>query len=95
MPGLYLKKIQESGMSSAQAAANREVVRAYKDQFDLNRRTLLDVLDSQNEYFVSKSNTVNAEYVEMFAVFRLLALKAELLSVLEVNYPREADPKKL
>jgi adhesin transport system outer membrane protein len=80
---------------SAQAAANREVVRAYKDQFDLNRRTLLDVLDSQNEYFVSKSNTVNAEYVEMFAVFRLLALKAELLSVLEVNYPREADPKKL
>jgi adhesin transport system outer membrane protein len=80
---------------SSQAAANREVVRAYKDQFDLNRRTLLDVLDAQNEYFVSRSNTVNAEFVEMFAVYRLLALKAELLEVLGVDYPREADPAKL
>ena len=38
---------------AAQADANTEVVKAYKDQFDLNRRTLLDVLDAQNELFVS------------------------------------------
>ncbi len=73
-----------------QAAANGEVVRAYKDQFNLDRRTLLDVLDSQNELFVSRSNTINAEFLEIFSVFRLLALKGNLLPTLGVAYPQES-----
>ncbi|MCB9987989.1 MAG: TolC family outer membrane protein [Rhodospirillales bacterium] len=77
---------------ASQADANTEVVKAYKDQFDLNRRTLLDVLDAQNELFVSRSNTVNSEYLEIFAVYRLLALKGELLAALGVDYPRESNP---
>ncbi|MCI5061176.1 MAG: TolC family outer membrane protein [Alphaproteobacteria bacterium] len=77
---------------SAQAAANAEVVRAYKDQFALDRRTLLDVLDSQNELFVSRSNTINAEFLEIFSVFRLLGLKGQLLPTLGVAYPRESAP---
>jgi adhesin transport system outer membrane protein len=75
---------------AAQADANTEVVKAYKDQFSLDRRTLLDVLDSQNELFVSRSNTINSEFLEMFAVYRLLALKGALLPTLEVPYPRES-----
>lgn len=80
---------------TSQVAANSEVVKSYKDQFDLNRRTLLDVLDSQNELFVSRSNLVNAEFLEMFAVYRLLALKGNLLSSLDVPKPRESDPAKM
>ena len=76
---------------AAQAAANTEVVRAYKDQFSLDRRTLLDVLDSQNELFVSRTNTINAEFLEMFSVFRLLALKGQLLPTLDVAFPREVE----
>ncbi len=79
---------------SSQATANVEVVKAYKDQFDLNRRTLLDVLDSQNELFVARANAVNAQYLEMFAVYRMLALKGDLLKTLEVSMPRESDPAK-
>lgn len=75
---------------SNQADANIEVVKAYKDQFNLDRRTLLDVLDAQNELFVSRSNTVNSEFLEMFAVYRLLALKGELLPVLGVPYSAES-----
>ena len=75
---------------AAQAAANSEVVRAYKDQFALDRRTLLDVLDAQNELFVSRSNTINSEFLEMFSVFRLLSLKGQLLPTLGVAYPRES-----
>ena len=75
---------------AAQADANTEVVKAYKDQFNLDRRTLLDVLDAQNELFVSRSNTINAEFLEMFAVYRLLALKGALLPTLELEYPRES-----
>ncbi len=77
---------------TSQAAANQQVVRAYMDQFDLDRRTLLDVLDSQNELFVSRSNALNNEVLEMFAVYRLLSLKGELLPTLEIAYQAEVDP---
>lgn len=76
---------------STQAAANTEVVRAYKDQFSLDRRTLLDVLDAQNELFVSRTNTINAEFLEMFSVFRLLGLKGQLFPTMGIAYPRESS----
>jgi adhesin transport system outer membrane protein len=76
----------------AQADANAMVVQAYKDQFNLDRRTLLDVLDSQNEWFVSRSNAINNGYLEIFAVYRLLALQGDLLPTLGVSYPKEANP---
>jgi adhesin transport system outer membrane protein len=75
---------------AAQAVANEKVVAAYKDQFELDRRTLLDVLDSQNELFVSRSNAVNSEYLEMLAVYRLLALKGKLLPTMGASVPVEA-----
>lgn len=75
---------------AAQSDANTEVVKAYKDQFNLDRRTLLDVLDAQNELFVSRSNTINSEFLEMLAVYRILALKGALLPTLGVSYPRES-----
>lgn len=74
---------------SRQAQANEKVVSAYKDQFSLDRRTLLDVLDSQNELFVTRSNIVNTEFLEMFAIYRLMALKGNLLPSMNVAYPDE------
>ncbi len=76
---------------AAQAAANQQVVAAYMDQFNLDRRTLLDVLDSQNEWFVSRSNMINSKFLEIFAVYRLVALKGKLLPTLQVAYPKETD----
>lgn len=74
----------------AQATANEKVVSLYKDQFELDRRTLLDVLDAQNELFVARSNSVNAKYLEMLAVYRILGLQGKLLPALNVASPREA-----
>lgn len=70
-----------------QATSNEKVVGVYLDQFNLDRRTLLDVLDAQNELFVSRSSHVNALYTEMFAVFRVLALEGQLLNTLHVPRP--------
>ncbi len=81
---------ERAAQFASQAAANVEVVKAYKDQFNIDRRTLLDVLDAQNELFVSSSNTVNSEFLEMLAVYRLLALKGHLLPSLGLEYPRES-----
>lgn len=80
---------------ASQSAANTEVVKAYRDQFNLDRRTLLDVLDAQNELFVSRTNLINAEYLEMLAVYRLVALKGRLFPTLSIEYPRESDPRKM
>ena len=77
-------------MYSDQATANEKVVNVYLDQFSLDRRTLLDVLDSQNELFVSRSSHISALYTEMFAVFRVLALEGKLLTTLGIPKPREA-----
>ncbi len=83
---------ERAAQFQAQAEANAEVVAAYKDQFNLDRRTLLDVLDSQNEWFVSRSNAINNKYLEMFAAYRLLAIKGQLLPALEIPYPKEVNP---
>lgn len=81
---------EQARLFSEQARANAAVVSAYQDQFKLDRRTLLDVLDAQNELFVSRSNTVNSEFLEMLAVYRLLSLKGQLLPTMNVEYPRES-----
>lgn len=81
---------EQAGYFAEQVKANNQVVSAYKDQFSLDRRTLLDVLDAQNELFVSRSSAINAEFLEMLAVYRLVSLKGLLLPTLEVAYPRES-----
>ena len=70
-----------------QAKANDKLVAAYQDQFYANRRTLLDVLDVQNEFFVSSTSMIDEKYLAAFSLYRLLALKGELLNTLSVNIP--------
>jgi len=77
-----------------QATANEKVVSVYLDQFTLGRRTLLDVLDAQNELFIARSNNVDASYADKFAVYRILALEGHLLETLNVQKPREAVVEK-
>ena len=62
----------------------------YLDQFSIGRRTLLDVLDAQNELFIARSNNVDSVYAQKFAVYRILAMEGHLLETLNVQKPREA-----
>ena len=62
---------------------------AYKQQFKLGQRTLLDLLDSANEMFVSKSDYVNAKYDQLFAMYRILASMGMVHSTLGVELPEE------
>lgn len=71
---------------TAQARANERLVDAYMDQFQLGRRSLLDVLDVQSEYFVSSRNAVLAKSRQELAAFQILALQGRLLKTLGVAY---------
>ncbi|MDP1708672.1 MAG: TolC family outer membrane protein [Gammaproteobacteria bacterium] len=58
---------------------------AYTKQFSIGQRTLLDMLDSENEHFTASSNYVTGQYVELFAHYRVLADMGQLLGVLGVS----------
>ena len=60
---------------------------AYQKQFNIGRRSLLDLLDSANEMFVAKSAYANAKYDELYSQFRILASAGELNKFLQVNLP--------
>ena len=57
---------------------------AYQQQFDIGERTLLDVLDSENEYFEASRAYVNAEYDVALADARTLAAMGQLMPTLGV-----------
>mgnify|MGYP002386260288 FL=1 len=58
---------------------------AYRKQFDIGQRTLLDLLDTENEYFQARRAYVNASYEHAIAHARTLAGMGNLLSALQVG----------
>ena len=60
---------------------------AYRQQFDLGQRTLLDVLDSQREYYDASRAYVNARHGEALAQARTLAGMGQLVAALGVQRP--------
>ena len=62
---------------------------AYQKQFNIGQRTLLDLLDSANEMFVSKSSYTNAKFDEIFAQYRILTSKGALNNFLGIKLPDE------
>lgn len=77
--------IDQVAAIETQVLANEKVRDAYTQQFNLGQRSLLDVLDSENELFVSRGDLVAAKFVELFAGYRLLAVQGQLLSSLGVK----------
>lgn len=70
-------------------AATKESQIAYEQQFSLGRRTLLDVLDSENELFEARQDYVNADYDELYAEYRLFNSKGDLMKALRIYQPKE------
>lgn len=63
---------------------------AYKDQFDIGQRTLLDVLDAENESFQSTRSYIVALYDRQSAILTMLKEMGKLLPALNVmsdKYP--------
>ena len=61
---------------------SRQVVQAYREQFDIGRRSLLDVLDSENEAFQAERSYAHGQYDLTLANARTLQSMGELLSSL-------------
>lgn len=75
---------------SQQSIANSQVVSSYRQEFDINQRSLLDLLDSENELFTARTRAITAEFAYDYSVFRTLAAMGQLNRTLGVEVPAEA-----
>ncbi len=58
---------------------------AYRRQFDIGQRTLLDLLDSENELFDARRELLNAELNQQLAIYRVLGESGRLLEALQIK----------
>jgi len=61
-------------------AASQAVVKSYREQYAIGGRTLLDVLDVENEFFQSKVAYADGDLSYKFAQYRVLAIMGELVN---------------
>ena len=64
---------------------SKETQLAYKEQFSLGQRNLLDLLDTENELFQARQDYLDAKFSELSARYRLLNVTGQLLDSLRVT----------
>lgn len=80
------QRIKEQLISLEQHKRSSDKVRkAYYDQFNIGQRTLLDLLDAENEYFQASRSLVVAQGDLEIAHARALTAMGKLLSSLEIT----------
>ncbi|MDE2166701.1 MAG: TolC family outer membrane protein [Alphaproteobacteria bacterium] len=77
---------------SSAAQHNSEVRTAYDQQYQLSQRSLLDLLDAQNDYFQAEINAENTQSQAVYDAYKILAIQGNLLQALNVPLPAQANP---
>jgi adhesin transport system outer membrane protein len=67
-----------------------DLLLSYREQFNIGRRSLLDVLDAQNTRFNVQAQTETARLAALYAQYRLLAAANRLTEALGVSMPAAA-----
>ena len=62
---------------------------AYAKQFSIGQRTLLDLLNAENEYFNARLSFLSGQYTELASVFGVFAGMGQLLAALQIALPPE------
>lgn len=77
---------------SRQGTVADSLLVSYREQFNVGRRSLLDVLDSQNTRFNTQVRSETSRFSEIFAQYQILAATNQLLDTLGIAQPSGADP---
>ena len=73
-----------------QSTVSDELLRSYRAQFNVGRRSLLDVLDAQNTRYNVQVRAETARFAQFFAEFKVLAAQNYLLQAMQVAPPKAA-----
>ena len=68
--------------------ASREVAKRYQQQFQQGKRSLLDLLDSENELFQTQRDFIVVVHDELYSRFRILKHTGKLLETLNISLPQ-------
>ena len=74
-----------AALGRQQAQKGDALVKGYEQQFQIGRRSLLDLLNVQNDLFTYRSNAVNAGFEERIAYARILASLGKLAVAFHVS----------
>ncbi len=86
------RKLREQLQYMEQHTLSTEKARdAYRQQFDIGQRSLLDVLDTENELFESRRTLAGAQFDLKLAEFRVLASTHRLLAALGLASAEDAN----
>lgn len=69
--------------------ASARTVIAYEKQFKIGKRTLLDVLNTENELFEARKAYLDAHYAGILAKYRVLNATGQLLEEMRVDVPNQ------
>jgi len=72
------------GTITTQSKVSDDLLLSYRSQFNVGRRSLLDVLDAQNSRYNTQVRLETARFSEIFAQYQLLAATNRLLTTLQV-----------
>ena len=73
-----------------QGRVSDDLLLSYREQFNVGRRSLLDVLDAQNTRFNVQASLETARMAKLYAQYRVLAASNRLIESLGVVMPYEA-----
>lgn len=64
----------------------QETLAGYRKQFNLGRRSLLDLLNTENEYVSALKTLINSEYDALNAKYNILGSMGHLLPTMDIQY---------
>ena len=70
-----------------------QTVIAYEKQYQIGQRTLLDLLNTENELFEARRDYLDAHYAEQYAKYRVMNAVGVLIDALLVDIPQEWTKK--
>jgi adhesin transport system outer membrane protein len=79
----------------AQGRISDDLLLSYREQFNIGRRSLLDVLDAQNSRYVVQQQTETARLAKLYAQYQVLASENRLIQCLGVQPPAAAMPTEM
>jgi adhesin transport system outer membrane protein len=83
----YLKQQEEVLKVNVDAAVATDD--GYRKQFNIGRRTLLDVLDAKIEVYLARRNYLNTRYDRLLSEYRLANAMGILMYALRIDYPEQ------
>jgi adhesin transport system outer membrane protein len=75
-----------------QLQADKKAIAAYQKEYELGQRSLIDLLNAENQYFNAAVSLTSSRGVIVFADYQLLAAMGTLLEYLKAPPPVDAAP---